>query len=131
LVNLLAPGIVVVGGYVLWKGSHAAGGAFQAAAVLAGGGVLLLLARRAQPPAIDAPAARTVLLAGPALYWIIAAAPVVAARPILEYPQPWAGTLIVLLESVLTLSIAWMLVLFVPLGVGTGSSSRASDRGAQ
>src|SRR5690606_25916140 len=42
--RILAPLLVLAGGYVLWRGSSAPGGAFQAGALLAAGVVLLRLA---------------------------------------------------------------------------------------
>src|SRR5690606_39054481 len=39
----LAPILVIVGGYILWRGADAPGGAFQAGALLAAGAVLLRL----------------------------------------------------------------------------------------
>jgi multisubunit Na+/H+ antiporter MnhB subunit len=43
LSRLLVPLLILVSGYLLWVGGHAAGGAFQAGSVLAAAGVLLLL----------------------------------------------------------------------------------------
>jgi len=42
--RLLVPLMILVAGYLLWVGSHAPGGAFQAGSVLAAAGVLMLLA---------------------------------------------------------------------------------------
>ena len=41
LLRLLLPFIIIVGGYILWIGKYAPGGAFQAGAILAAGGILL------------------------------------------------------------------------------------------
>jgi multisubunit Na+/H+ antiporter MnhB subunit len=113
LVRLLLPGMVLVAGYLVWKGAHAPGGAFQAAAVLAGGGVLLLLTGRIHPPRLSSPGLRIVLCGGPVAFVLLAAAPLGRGR-LLEYPQAWASTLIVLLECALALSIALMLVMLFP-----------------
>ena len=41
LLRLLLPFIILAGGYILWIGKYAPGGAFQAGAILAAGGILL------------------------------------------------------------------------------------------
>lgn len=112
LVRLLVPGIIVVSGYLLWRGSHAPGGAFQAGAILGGGGILLVLTRTIQAPATSSPWVRAALLAGPVVFAVFAAAPLLVGGRLLEYPPDWAGTLILSLESALTLSIALVLTMF-------------------
>lgn len=114
LVRLLVPGIVLVAGYLLWRGSHAPGGAFQAGAILGGGGILLILAGTIQQPAMSSRWVRAGLVVGPAFFLIVAAAPLFAGRHLLEYPPEWAGALILSIESALTLSIALMLTMFFP-----------------
>ncbi|MBX3155190.1 MAG: DUF4040 domain-containing protein [Deltaproteobacteria bacterium] len=113
LARLLVPGIILVAGYLLWRGAFAPGGAFQAAAVLAGGGILAILAgRRAPDP--HARAVRRGLVFGPGAFVLIAAVPLIAGRHVLEYPEGWAKVLIVAVEVALTFSIALTLVLFFP-----------------
>lgn len=114
LVRLLVPGIVLVAGYLLWRGAAAPGGAFQAAAVLAGGSILAILAGTIRSPDLHSPAVRGVLAFGPSVFLVIAAVPLVAGAHVLEYPDGWAGTLIFAIELALTFSIALVLVLFFP-----------------
>jgi multisubunit Na+/H+ antiporter MnhB subunit len=126
LLHLLTPGFVLVAGYLVWTGAHAPGGAFQAAAVLAGGGVLLLLAGRLSPPRLASLGTRAVMFSGPAVYLLLASVPVLGGEPLLRYPESWAGALILLLESLLTGSMALILVMFLPLDPAAGARSAQS-----
>lgn len=114
LVRLVVPGVVLVAGYLLWRGSHAAGGAFQAGTILGGGAILLILSDTVQPPAFSRLWVRAVLLIGPVCFLAVGVAPLFAGKQLLEYPQGWAKALIVGVESALTLSIGLMLTSFVP-----------------
>lgn len=116
LVRLALPAIVVVGGYLVWRGSRAPGGAFQAGALLAGGAVLLLLAGRLRPLRLSSPIVRAMLVAGPLLFFVAAAAPLAFGGSLLEYPKEYAGSIILGLESALTISIATILAAFFPEG---------------
>jgi multisubunit Na+/H+ antiporter MnhB subunit len=112
-VHLLVPVGILTAGYLVWQGSHAPGGAFQAAAVLASCGVVLSLTRRLRPPRMSR-AVRVVLLMGPGLFTTLAAAPLLGGGQLLEYPRRWAGSLMLALEVALTISIAIILVVFFP-----------------
>jgi multisubunit Na+/H+ antiporter MnhB subunit len=114
LVRMLAPGIVLVAGYLLWRGASAPGGAFQAAAVLAGGGILAIVAGAVRSPDTASVPLRAALVLGPALFLAIAAAPLVTGGPLLAYPEGAAGGLILAIEAGLTVSIAVILVTFLP-----------------
>jgi multisubunit Na+/H+ antiporter MnhB subunit len=110
LTRLLMPVMVMVAGYLLWAGEHAPGGAFQAGAVLGAAGVLLLLGEKISPPSAPNVLMRAALAVGFGIFLGIAAAVMAAGGSFLEYPTGWAGTLIVMLETVLTLSIGVTLV---------------------
>jgi multisubunit Na+/H+ antiporter MnhB subunit len=112
LVHLLLPGIVLVAGYLLWRGSHAPGGAFQAGAILGGGGILLLLGRVIRPPSIASLRSRALLVFGPLFFLIVAAAPMFAGRHLLEYRPESAKTTILAIEATLTVSIGFALMMF-------------------
>lgn len=114
LVRFLIPGIVLVAGYLLWAGSRAPGGAFQAGTILGGGAIFLLLARAVSPPSMASPLVRAALVIGPATFLAIAAIPLFAGSHVLEYPPGWAGALILGIEAALTISIAMILALFFP-----------------
>lgn len=114
LADLMLPISILLSGYLVWRGSHGPGGAFQAGAVLSGGGVVFMLAGRMRGPRMESRVVRGVLLAGPAVFLVVAGAPLLAGRRLLEYPRHWAGDLIVAVESALSLSIALVLTMFFP-----------------
>lgn len=103
-----APLMVMVAGYLLWIGSSGPGGAFQAGAVLAAALVLLYLG--GVMPAWDAPGPK--MRAGMVFGLLVFLAVAGLASPggaLLQYPAGLAGTLIVLVESILALSIGLIL----------------------
>lgn len=110
LVRLLAPLAVLVGAYLLWAGAHAPGGAFQAGAVLAGMGVLLRLVDWIRPAEATS-LWRFLAILGLAVFCAVAQVVMLAGNNLLQYPPDWAGLLIMLIESALTVSIALILVL--------------------
>ncbi len=111
LVRLLVPLVILVTGYVLWLGGHTAGGAFQAGALLAGAGVLLLVVRPEVIGLRDRFGLRALLVAGPALFSLVAGALVLLGGSLLEYPRDYAGGLILLIEAAATVSIGITLTL--------------------
>src|SRR5690606_24075964 len=62
--RVLVPVTTLIGGYLLWRGSRAPGGAFQGGAVLAGAAVLLHLGFRTAWPKVLEPAVGLALVAG-------------------------------------------------------------------
>jgi len=106
----LLPFIVIVGAYLLWIGKHAPGGAFQAGAVLAAGGVLLVTSA----VRLNHIAIRSVpigLSIGLLTFLAVALATMIAGRNFLQYPLPWASTLILVIEAAATISIAVILTI--------------------
>lgn len=113
--SVLAPLMVLVAGYLLWAGSHRPGGAFQAGSVLAAGGVLLHLARL-QPAWIAPSPIQRAGLAGGFLLFVAVAAALLREGTMLQYPPAYAGPLILLIESGLTISLGLILAgLFLTL----------------
>ncbi|MBK7050214.1 MAG: Na(+)/H(+) antiporter subunit B [Rhodoferax sp.] len=108
LARLAAPLMVVVAVYLLWAGAFRPGGAFQAGAVLAAAAVLLhlvgLLPGWSRPPL----RLRVGMAAGFALFLAVAAG-LLTQGALLQYPPAWAGVLILLIESGLTVSLALIL----------------------
>lgn len=102
------PLMVMAAGYLLWAGTSAPGGAFQAGAVLAAALVLLYLG--GVMPAWDAPgvALRSGIAGGLLVFLAVAALPSTGGA-LLQYPAGLAGALIVLVESALALSIGLLL----------------------
>jgi multisubunit Na+/H+ antiporter MnhB subunit len=111
LVRWLTPLLIVTAGYLLWVGGHAPGGAFQAGALLAAAAVLLRLSGDAGG-ALPAPAAQRRLLGGGiAVFLTVGLASLLYGNSFLQYPENWAGGLILLIETAATLSIAVTLAL--------------------
>ena len=110
LVRLLVPVTVVVTGYVLWLGSHAAGGAFQAGALLAGAGVLLVVTTEFRLLQ-DRVGIRALLVLGPAVFAVVAGTLLFTKGTLLQYPPASAGSLILLIEAVSMISIGLILTL--------------------
>lgn len=114
VVNLLAPVMLVVAGYLLWIGSKAPGGAFQAGAVLGGVGVLLVLSRPELATLRNYWLLRVALVAGTIVFLAVGVLGMVTEGRLLEYPLRWAGWLILFIETAATISIGLTLaVLFV------------------
>lgn len=123
----LLPPMLLVAAYLLWRGVNAPGGAFQAAAVLAGALVLARLAQLVPVPRFGL-ALRLAVLFGFTVFLSVA---VVAMHrgALLEYPRDAAGTLILLVEACLTLSIALILaLLFASADVPSRHASKAGER---
>lgn len=109
----LAPLTVVVGGYVLWRGSSAPGGAFQAGALLAAGGVMLRLNKLLPPLHWQQLWVRVLVLAGLSVFVLIAAGTAWLGDGWLYLPSDWNTLLIVTIELVATVSIATTLTVLV------------------
>lgn len=109
LVRLLAPGFLLVGVYLLWRGGHAPGGAFPAGAVLGAGGVLLMLAGT---PLWDGVRRQRLLVTAQAagLLLFVAMAVVTAlGRGFLDYPGGLAYPILLAIELATAAAIAVML----------------------
>lgn len=114
VVHLLAPVMVVAAGYLLWTGTNAPGGAFQAGAILGGVGVLLVLSRPDLAVLREGWALRLVLVAGTLVFLAVGALVMPFHRFLLEYPPQVSGSLILVIETAATLSIgATLAVLFL------------------
>lgn len=111
LTRALAPLLMLTAGYLLWVGAYAPGGAFQAGAVLAAAGVLLRLGGRDAGGLPAGVLLRLGATAGVALFLGVGVALLAAGRPFLDYPDEWAGTLILLIETAAMLSIATSLII--------------------
>jgi multisubunit Na+/H+ antiporter MnhB subunit len=117
LTRALHPVLLLLAGYLLWAGSTRPGGAFQAGAVLAALGVLRRVSGEAPFAATLDRVAHGALLAGFATFLALAAAMLALGRALLAWPAETAGVLILMIEAVLTVSIAASLVgLFASAG---------------
>lgn len=109
LVRIIAPIAIVVGAYLLWAGSSAPGGAFQAGAVIGAAGILLQVAGFIGPPDRRRGAVRMAVVGGLAGFLGVAVGVMGGSRQFLEYRAESASGLILLVETLLTISIAVML----------------------
>jgi multisubunit Na+/H+ antiporter MnhB subunit len=114
MARLLFPAMVLAAGFLLEQGSHAPGGAFQAGAILAGGGLLLVLGGRIGPIHHSSAIVRVAALVGPAGFLVVAGLPVLAGDRLLEIPMAWAHWILLAIESLLAISIAFLLLLTFP-----------------
>lgn len=104
--RLALPAAVIVGAYLLWVGAIAPGGAFQGGAVLAAVGLMLLITRAYTPLPAHRGAARIVFVIGTALFAAVALFVAQGGRATFEYPAAHAKSLILIIEAVVTISIA-------------------------
>ena len=104
--RLVLPAIVVIGTYLLWVGAEAPGGAFQGGAVLAAVGLLLLLTRAYVPRPEHRGIARGAFVLGTGTFALVALMVAGGGRVAFEYPLDHAKTLILLIEGMVTISIA-------------------------
>jgi multisubunit Na+/H+ antiporter MnhB subunit len=123
LVHWLVPLLIVMAGYLLWIGAHAPGGAFQAGATLAAAGIVLRLAGKDAAGLPDGKPLRWLLVAGIGLFLLLGLGLTLNGGKFLEYPEAWSGSLILLIESAATASIAAALVLAYRGGRPEGWSS--------
>jgi multisubunit Na+/H+ antiporter MnhB subunit len=106
LIRILIPLAVITGVYLLWLGTDAPGGAFQAGAVIGAAAVLLRLSGYRSVSLMSAPALRSSLLAGFAGFLLIATVLFLFGWAFLEYPPAQAGLLILAVELLITWSVA-------------------------
>lgn len=125
LTRTLLPVMVLVCAYLLWRGEHAPGGAFQAGALLAAGLVLVFLSERAFPGMQGGRLTRGVVVVGFAFFLAVAIATFLLTGEPLSYPPETAGILILIIELLAAISIAVILALAV---VG-GRPGPGHDRG--
>lgn len=111
--NTLAPLTVLVGGYLLWRGSSAPGGAFQAGALLAAGAVMLRLNGILPPLYWHWMWVRLMVLVGLLSFIAVALFTHWTGEGWLNFPTAWSGALILAIEVGATLSIATTLTLLV------------------
>jgi multisubunit Na+/H+ antiporter MnhB subunit len=111
--GVLAPLLVLTGGYLLWSGSSAPGGAFQAGAILAAAAAVLHLTQHLPALRWSLWPVRALICGGALLFLAVAISTAWLGAGWLHYPQPANKLLIVIIEVFATLSIAVTLVLLV------------------
>jgi multisubunit Na+/H+ antiporter MnhB subunit len=114
--HLLMPVSCLAAGYILWKGTSAPGGAFQAGAVLAGAGIMAVLAGVLAPERWPRRAAAMALVVGPGCFTAIAVVGWFTGGTLLAVAPERAAMQILLIEAAATVSIAVTLLgLFLAL----------------
>ncbi len=127
LVRILAPVMVLATVYLLWLGDHAPGGAFQAGVVLAATLVLLWLAGLGSVANLPRHAWLLCLIAGFGAMLLLALFTALATNAVaLAYPQGWAKALILLLESLTTISIGVILASLAMLVLAGGDGANGA-----
>jgi multisubunit Na+/H+ antiporter MnhB subunit len=111
VVRLLAPVMCLVAAYLVWQGSHLAGGAFQGGAILGAAGVLLLVSELPWLRDIPVFPLRIGLVFGPLVFVGTAILCLLFTGAPLGYPEGTAGWLILLIEAACALSIGLTLAL--------------------
>ncbi|MEE4271029.1 MAG: MnhB domain-containing protein [Thermoanaerobaculales bacterium] len=106
LLRILVPLLVLFGGYLLWIGAFAPGGAFQGGALVGGAIVLAVLGGLSPSRFGDRPALlRAGLAAGLAVFSCIGLSVMIAGGWFLDYPGRSAKVLILIIEAAATVSI--------------------------
>ncbi|CAN5808712.1 hypothetical protein BH23GEM11_BH23GEM11_02030 [soil metagenome] len=114
LARIVVPLAAVTAVYLTWAGASATGGAFQAGALLAGAGVLLAAAGLIRPPTAAWAPVRLAAASGVYVFVAVGLGVVPWSGTFLQYPAGMAYPFILGIETVLTVSIAVVLVqLFV------------------
>ena len=128
LQRLFVPILLLLAGYLLWAGSDRPGGAFQAGAVLAATGVLMRLSGLPMDFLRPGLLLRLGLALGFAVFLVIALASAAGGDAFLAYPPEWTKVLILLIETVLTLSIGMVLLaLFVSAPVNDAAEPEEGE----
>lgn len=110
LVRLLTPLMIIVGGYLLWAGAHAPGGAFQGGAMWAAALILLLLSGFHFFVQLPPWLLRLALAIGLVVFLAVSVGVMTSGGRLLEYPQGYAKEFILLIEASVTVSIAYILI---------------------
>ena len=113
LAQVLPPFGILVGVHLLWVGADAPGGKFQGAVVLAAMWVLVLVAGLRRPPALASRPLRWLTVLGSLVFVAIGLSGIWLAGAFLAYPEGLAKPLILVIEIVLTPSIAVILGLLL------------------
>ncbi|GGC60660.1 MnhB domain-containing protein [Marinobacter halophilus] len=124
------PLMLVLAGYLLWAGSDRPGGAFQAGAVLAASGVMMRLGGIPMDFLRPGMLLRFGLALGFSVFLLVAVASALAGSAFLAYPEAFAKPLILIIEVVLTFSIAMVLLaLFVSAPVNRTEEPEEGEAG--
>ena len=105
MVSWVVPLLIVTGGYILWVGGYAPGGAFQAGALLGAAGVIVRLAGDPTAGLPGEAVQRWLLVLGVLMFALVGLALMLLGAGFLTYPPKLAKWLILLIESAATIAI--------------------------
>jgi multisubunit Na+/H+ antiporter MnhB subunit len=105
MVSWVVPLLIVTGGYMLWVGGYAPGGAFQAGALLGAAGVIVRLAGDPRAGLPAEAAQRWLLVLGVLVFTLVGLGLMLFGPGFLTYPPKLAKWLILLIESAATVAI--------------------------
>jgi multisubunit Na+/H+ antiporter MnhB subunit len=129
LVAWVVPLLILTGGYLLWVGGHAPGGAFQAGGLLGAAGVSLRLAGRAGAGLPPESVLRLVLGLGVLVFTLTGLALAILGAGFLTFPPGLAKWLILGIETAATLAIGATLAAAYVGGYPSAAILGRSDHG--
>ena len=129
LVAWVVPILILAGGYMLWVGAHAPGGAFQAGALLAAAGVMLRLAGHPGAGLPSDPWLRVVAALGVLVFTLTGLALMASGAGFLTFPPGLAKWLILAIETAATVAIGVILAAAYVGGYPQGPAASDSDQG--
>lgn len=105
MVDWVVPLAILTGGYLLWVGGHAPGGAFQAGALLGAAGVIMRLAGDASAGLPSEGWQRFLVVLGAGVFSLVGLTLAMVGFGFLTYPLAQAKWLILLIETAATIAI--------------------------
>jgi multisubunit Na+/H+ antiporter MnhB subunit len=105
MVTWIVPLLILTGGYMLWVGGHAPGGAFQAGALLGAAGVIVRLSGDGSAGLPGGAGQRWLIIAGILTFSLVGVALSWLGPGFLHYPLGAAKWLILLIETAATIAI--------------------------
>jgi multisubunit Na+/H+ antiporter MnhB subunit len=126
---LVIPFAVLTGGYLIWRGAYAPGGAFQAGAVLGAAGLLLAITRPASLGGLSGGTLRASLGIGCIIFIISGSIGLATRGSFLAYPSGGAGLMILVIELAVATSVAATLALLFVAAARPASPGEDELRG--
>ncbi len=112
LIRGLTPLLILTAAYLLWLGKEAPGGAFQAGVLIGAAGILLRLAGYPLTAHLSPGMVKLGLTLGFGTFLVFGIAALIPGGAFLEYPEYWAGEIILLVETAAAISIGFTVFAF-------------------
>lgn len=129
--GMLIPVMVLVAGYMVWVGAYRPGGAFQSGAILGAAAVTLISSGMIVAPFARNRGVRVLLASGFMFFMGVASATVVFKGRLLWYPIEWSGSLILMIETLLSLSIGISLAVLFAAVAGVPDTDSDQPEGTR